>query len=455
MRPSSRLSFLPQQILRLLTVGLTLSFASAASAQSTKAAPPPDESLLGEFVVTGTTQEHIPKIAILPSLSPDLEDVIVRGVVRRDFQLTGMFDLIPDSKAPPGLYGFDDPVDVEAWRKLAAEAIVKVAARKHSSGKIQVFGIAYFLSVGKEPVYEKQLLVDKDDVRITAHRITDALLGALTGRPGGFASHFVFSAKWGRNARVFSMDSDGHDLKPVTDSDVTSMAPTWGPNQHIFYAYSKNYSPFRLMSLAPTKTKPTQIRLPFRGSVYSIAFNKEHTKLALAIAENGGSSIYVGKPDGTGMKKVSNTELSTHPVFSPSGKLAWIGGSAKSGSQRVWIDGKAVSPPGFTAAAPTFCDTEDGIRLVYAVAVGGDRQDLVIANERGQGTARLTQHQGSNSYPACSPDGRLLAFFSTRNKEPGMYLMSLKRWRTQKLSSQFGSSLRWEALPPPPPDQTP
>ena len=148
-----------------------------------------DESLLGEFVVTGVTEEHIPKIAILPSLSPDLEDVVVRSVVRRDFELTGMYDVIDDRKAPPGLYGFDDPVDVPAWQRLGAEAIVKVAARKQKkSGKIQVFGLAYFPSAGKDPVYEKKLLVDPKLVRVTAHRITDALLGALTGRGGSPAT---------------------------------------------------------------------------------------------------------------------------------------------------------------------------------------------------------------------------------------------------------------------------
>jgi TolB protein len=427
-------------------------FSAASAPAQSSVAPPTDESPLGEFVVTGTVQERLPRIAILPSLSPDLEDVIVRGVVRRDFELTGMFDIISDDKAPAGLYGFNDPVDIDAWRALGAESIVKVAARKHSPGKIQVFGVAYFLNVGKEPVYEKKLVVSKKDVRVTAHRITDALLGALTGRPGGFASHFTFSAKWARNRRVFTMDSDGHDLTPVTRPEFTAIAPTWGPNESLYYAVSKNYSPFQLIRLT---TDHTPVKVPFSTSIYSIAFSTDYKKMAVAVAENAGSTIYVGAPDGSGMTKVSKTELSTHPVFSPSGKLAWIGGNAIQGSQRVFVEGKAVSPAGFTAAAPTFCDTEDGIRLVYAVAVGGNRQDLVMSNERGGGISRLTQHQGSNSYPACSPDGRLLAFFSTRGKSPGMYMLSLKRWRTQKLSSQHGESLRWAALPPPPPSATP
>ena len=410
---------------------------------------PPDESVLGQLPITGHVEEHVTSLAILPSLAPDLEDVIVRGVVRRDFELSGMFRVIPDQKAPAGLYGFDDPVDVDAWRKIGAEVIVKVAARKRRKGKIEVFGLAYFLDVGKDPVYQKKLLVDPSEVRVTAHRITDALLGAITGRPGGFASHFTFSGKWGKSRRIFTMDADGHALTPVTDASLTAIAPTWGPNQSLYYTVSEKYSPFRLTILNGGKTKP--VAVPFKTSVYSVAFNLDHTKMAVAVAADARSAIWVGNLDGSGMMKVSKTQLATHPVFSPSGKLAWIGGDPKKyGSQRVYVDGKPVSPAGFTAAAPAFCDTEDGIRLVYAVAVGGDRQDLVMSSETGGGIARLTQNQGSNSYPACSPDGRLLAFFSNRKKsQPGMYLMSLKRWKTQWLAGQYGESLRWAALPPP------
>lgn len=425
------------------TVTALALLSATAAAQEAK----PDEAALGEFVVTGsaTANERVPKIAVLPSLSPDMEDVVVRGTVRRDLELTGLYDVIPDAKAPAGLYGFDDPVDVEAWKKLGAEAIVKAAARKHTSGKIEVFGLAYFLNVGKDPVYEKKLLVDPKDVRVTAHRVTDALLGALTGRPGGFASHFVYSGRWGtKSYRIFSMDADGHDLKPLSDPNDTAIAPAWGPNQQIFYGLSKSYSPYRLMRFDGVKHE--RVNLPFKTSVYSVAFDKTHTKMAVAIAESAGSAIYVGKPDGSEMKKVSTSEMATHPVFSPSGKLAWIGGSKAKGSQRVYVDDKPVSPAGFTAGAPVFCDTEDGIRLVYSVSVGGDRHDIVMSGEKGGGIQRLTQNQGSNTAPACSPDGRLLAFFSTRAK-PGTYFMSLKRWKTQQLNTQLGESLRWEALP--------
>lgn len=409
--------------------------------------PTASETALGELIVTGHKEDKLPRIAILPSLSADLEDVIVRSVVRRDIELTGLFELIPDNKAPMGLYSFDDPVDVPAWQNLGAEAIVKVAARPHGS-KAEVFGLAYFLNVGKDPVYSKKITVDKTDVRVTAHRITDALLGALTGRPGGFASQLAFAARWTKNQRIFRLDADGQGLEPLTDPSDFAVAPMWGANGSLFFESSHDFQPFQLFQLQGKAITP--VKLPFTTSIYAVAFSKDNSKMAVAVAEGGKSTIYVGLADGSGMTKAStSTELATHPVFSPTGKLAWIGGDPTHGSQRVYVDGKAVSPSGFGASGPTFCDTEDGVKLVYSVGVGNDQRDLVMSDDQGRGMARLTQGQGSNTYPACSPDGRLLAFFSTRKSQPGIYMMSLKRYTTQLLTSKIGESLRWAALPPP------
>ncbi len=434
--------------MRLIALPL-LCFLLAAPAIALGQAPapaPPDEAVLGEIPVTGSGAEHVVKLAILPSLAPDMEDVVVRGVVRRDFELSGLFEVIADGKAPPGLYGFDDPVDVPAWRNLGAEVIVKVAARKRGK-TIDVLGLAYFVNVGKDPVFQKTLNVPPEQVRVTAHRITDALLGALTGRGGGFASHMTYTAPWGKSRRVLTMDADGHDLKPVTPEGDTVIAPTWGPGGTLFYCLSHAYSPFALMRAAAGA--PERVDIPFKSSIYGVAFDKEGSRMAIAVAEQLGSAVYVGNADGTALKKVSTTEVATHPVWSPTGKLAWVGGGARQGTQRVYMEGKPVSPSGFAASAPTFCDTEDGVRLVFTVAVGGDRQDLVLTNEHGGGISRLTQNQGTNTYPACSSDGRLLAFFTTRKSGagPGLYVMSLKRWTSQRLSSQLGESLRWAPLP--------
>jgi len=422
--------------------GALAALLSAAGA-SAQAGAEPDESLLGELLITGDVGERTTALAVLPSLSPDLEDVIVRGVVRRDFELTGMFKVIPDTQAPEGLYGFDDPVDIKSWSALGAEVIIKVAARQNDASTVKISGLAYFLSHGRQPVFQKTLVVKKDQVRVTAHRITDALLGAITGRNGGFSSHLAFAARAGKNPAVYTVDADGHNIRAMTGANDTSVAPLWGPGGALFFARSRNYSPFRLVQLDGGGPPG----LNFKDSIYSAAFSADHKKLAVAVANGEGSAIWVGGADGSNMRKVSTSEVATHPVFSPSGKLAWIGGGVAHVGHSVYVDGKVVSPASFSAAAPTFCDTEDGVFLIYAVAVGAGH-DLVMSPETGGKLSRLTQGEGSNAYPACSPDGRLLAYFSRRGKDSGLYIKSLKsKQPAQKISSQPGESLRWAALP--------
>ena len=154
-------------------------------------------------------------------------------------------------------------------------------------------------------------------------------------------------------------------------------------------------------------------------------------------------------PTGLPFVPISTAPLANHPVFGPGGKMAYVAGGTQ--GQRVYVEGKAISPAGFNASAPTFCDTPNGLLVVFTVGVGKGA-NLVATDVRGGNLMRLTQGQGANAYPACSPDGRLLAFFSTRKSDsgPGLYVVPIASvWRSRRISSELGESLHWAALPPP------
>ncbi|HKQ70961.1 MAG TPA: tolB protein, partial [Polyangiaceae bacterium] len=206
-----------------------------------------------------------------------------------------------------------------------------------------------------------------------------------------------------------------------------------------------DYAPFTLVR----GRSATAVPLPFPGSVFGLAFSPDRSKMAVSIAGDGSSHIYVGNSDATGLVATSTAPLANHPVFGPQGKMAYVAGGAA--GQRVYVDGKAISPAGFNASAPVFCDTPSGLVVVFTVGVGNGA-DLVSTDARGGNITRITQNQGANSYPACSPDGRLLAFFSTRksDKGPGLYVVPLAGvWRARRISTEIGESLRWDALPLP------
>jgi TolB protein len=434
---------LARSLLGFLTLAAAALAAPAAPAQAPDAAaPPPDPNeLLGHITVVAGASRPLPKIGVLPSLASDAEDVTIRNVVRRDLDLCGEFEVLPDSAAPDGLYLSDSPVDVKAWAAKGVEVVVKVRGKKVGDDKAELVGQAFLVKRGDAPVFDKRFIVPLRDVRFESHRVADQLIGALTGQNGGFASHMTFAMGSGSLRRVLTIDADGHDAKAVSPPDRTAIAPAFGKNEQLYYAASVKGDEYKIFS-----PEGGPFPLPVKGSVYGIAFSKDRSQVALSIGVGTTIKLFSG-PNFQSIKPASDVGMALHPVFTPTGKLAFSG-EGKYG-QRIYVGGKPISPDGLFASAPTFCNHPDGVKAIFAVGVGKDT-DLVVTGETGGGLGRLTQSQGRNGYPACSPDGRLVAFFSTRKsgEGPGLYIMRTDGQRPKRISNLVGDSLRWDPLPP-------
>lgn len=429
----------------LLGLLCTLGLATPAAAQDGE--PPSAESVIGTLDIVGDDGEQnlkpLPKIGVQPSLASNIEDVTVHGVVRRDLDLCGEFEVIADKDAPDGLYLSDSPVDVEAWKKKGAEAVVKVTGKKLGNGKIELKGLAFLTDVGDKAVYDETLVVAPEEVRFASHRIADALVGALTGTDSAFYSQMTFIYGVGKQRRVYVMDADGHDPHPVSEPKATALSPVFGPNHEVQYALSRNRRAFKIFREGqndPLKFEP-------RGSVYGLAYNRDLSQVAVSIGVGPTIHVYTG-PDFFHLKEASKVDMAMSPAWSPTGKLAFSGEGQW--GQRIFVEGKPVSPGGLNASHPTFCRHPDGIRLVYMVG-WGENADLVAAGETGGGTVRITAGKGKNMYPACSPDGRLVAFFSTRTtgEGPGLYVMRVDGRRPKRISTLVGRSISWARMPKP------
>jgi TolB protein len=432
-----------------LLVGIVLGamlLCHAARAQSSPASSderPDPRDLLGNLVVVAGATRPLPKIAVQPSLESNIEDVTVYNVIRRDLDLCGEFELLPESVRPDGLLLSDTPVDVKAWAAKGADAIVKVNGTALGDGNAGLRGLAYFTNTGDKPVFDKTFVVGSASVRDESHRLADALIGALTGTPGGFYSDMTFVYGTYKDRRAYSIDADGNDPKPMSRDGELVIGSAFGPAQKLFYAASIKNDAYKVF----TPDSPTPVPVNVWGSVYGLAFSPARDRVVAAIAQRDTIEAFVG-PDLQRLTRASRVPLAMQPTFTPSGKVAFVG--AGRWSQRVFVDGKPISPDGLSASSPTFCKHPDGVRAIFAVGVGMDT-DLVATGENGGGLARLTQGQGRNNYPACSPDGRLVAFFSTRKsgEGPGLYIMRVDGQRPKRISTLLGDSLSWARLPEP------
>ena len=444
------------------------STAPRASADTPAAGDQPDESALGTVEVNGSAGGlmPLPKMAIVPLLVTGQADSVVNLVVRHDMELSGQFEVLDENAAPAGPFTHTTPLDLAGFRDKGAEYVVRVFSQPAAddSSKTELVGEAYLTPTtaqaaaqkahaGAEaatpdakPAFHTVVPTATTEIRAASHRLVDQILGALTGRPGGFASEMAYAEKVGRWRRVFAIDADGFDLRSIGPSDATALSPAFGPGGNVFYALSTDYSPFHVVF------GPNAVRVPMAvpGSVLGLAFSADRNTMALTVMDVGESRLWIGERGN--LNPAASPPFADHPAFGPLGKIALVGGSPV---QRIYVDGKPISPPGFMASAPVFCDTPQGLLVIYTVGVGAGA-DIIATDTSGGSLRRLTQHEGANTYAACSPDGRLVSFFSTGKRAAGgsgeagagLFIMPIQRpWLAKKISSEVGESLRWEPLP--------
>ena len=275
-------------------------------------ADPPNEDLLGTVEVNGSAGglPPLPKLGIVPIITTGSADSVVNFVVRRDMELSGQFDVLDENASPQGSFTHSSPIDLGAWRGYGAEYVVRVFSQPaaNDSAKTELVGDAFLTPTQAQASAEKARVASLGDpaapppdpkpafhtvlptatieVRAAAHRLVDQLLGALTGRPGGFSSEMAYVEKVGRWRRVFAIDSDGFDLRAIGPVDATALSPAFGPGGQLFYALSSDYAPFRLV-FGPSAT-PVPLVVP--GSIMGLAFSGDHKRMAITVDGRGAES---------------------------------------------------------------------------------------------------------------------------------------------------------------------
>lgn len=422
-----------------LALSMTLAWAGTAGAE-----PAPDpEDVLGEIIVEARGGERaplrLPKIGVALEV-PNRETMLAAEVIARDLELSHEFDVVP---RPESGAEADEATRRAAWIQTGAASLVHVRAERAERGLVRFSVRVEGLSERPAPNFETTVDAPLHRLRSTSHQLADRIVGAYTGHPSAFHGQLAFVRTEKGRRTVYVIDPDGHNLRQVTSEDMLALSPVYAPDGTLHYAASFQHGPYRLYQGAGTDP----IDLPIPGSVYGVAFSPAGDEVALSIAQGSRITLFQGPRDLSRLAPVSDLPLAMHPTYAPSGKLAWVG-TAKA-TPRVYVGGRAVSPAGVPAAAPTFCDHPDGVRMVYAVGVR-ERSDLVAASQTGKDAVRLTKSAGRNIFPACSPDGRVVAFFSTRRsgRGPGLYLARVDGRRPPlKIASVVGDSMSWVRLP--------
>jgi len=385
-----------------------------------------------------------PRFAVPPfiALSKDAETVNAAqkmgDVLWDDLNFEHEFALIPrdvNTSIRPATSMFDVPLD--RWREVNADGVVIGTVRKTDLG-VQVEVRLFNVKSGTTP-FAREYSGSIANPRAYAHKIADEIHQQQRALRGVAQTRLTFNSDRdgermagtieNRGSKeIYISDYDGENQRRVTTGFSLNINSTWSPDgRSIVYTSYIRGLPNIFVSHIFQGTRDELTKNA--GNNFLPVFSPDGTRVAFISNRDqaGNTEVYVMNADGTNVQRLTNNPAAdTTPTWNPQGtQIAFV--SDRSGSPQIWVMGidglgqRQLTHESY-ADRPTWSPAPYN-EVAYA-AKTGPGQDIKILDLATSEVRQLTFGEGTNESPAFSPNGRHIAFSSTRSGKTQIFTMS-------------------------------
>jgi TolB protein len=412
--------------------------------QPAQPTPPPSQPTEIELIIGGLESGAPPKYAVpdFLALSNDRETTeaakTIGEVLFRDLEFEREFYLIArDTYRSIPRASSIDTIQFDRWRELGADAVVSGAVWRTEKGisvQVRLYNVRT-----QQVVLAREYAGSAATPRLYAHTMADEIHQHQRALRGVARTKLTFTSdRDGENLggpvgdraiqEIYIADYDGFNPRRVTVGRNLNLSPVWSPDSKAlaYTSYRRGFPDILVSFLYQGKLEyPT--RGTDRNHNFLPAWSPDGSQIAFVSNRDGNAEIYVVNADGSNVRRITNhPSIDVTPTWSPTGnQLAFT--SDRSGSPQIYMVG-AEGAGLRRVTTESYCDRPTWSpapfnEIAYASRTGPG-YDIKIY-DIAQGTIRqITSGEGSNESPAFAPNGRHLAFTSTRNGKAHIFTIA-------------------------------
>jgi TolB protein len=219
------------------------------------------------------------------------------------------------------------------------------------------------------------------------------------------------------------MDWDGYGAHAVTHVSQ-NILPSWSPTgaEIAFTSFINGKPDLFIEPASGGERKNWRVLSARPGLNMGAAFSPDGTKVAATLSMDGNSEIYLLSTAGQILKRLTNERgIDTSPSWSPDGsRIAFV--SDRHGSPQIWVmaaDGSGqhkVTRRGNYNQEPSWCPRADPPMIAISARDEHLRTDIftITPDTEPVQYTRVTEGKGSNVRPTWAPNGRAIAYQSSR-----------------------------------------
>jgi TolB protein len=425
-------------------LGVALSARPSASPPFQQPPAPPQQPSEISTVISGDAGAP-PRLAIpdFIALSSDAETdriaKMIAQVLFDDVNFEREFALIPRDtySTIPAPRSFAD-VPLDRWRELNADGVVIGTVQKTGAGihvEIRLLNVKTAASSG--PAFGKAYDGSAANPRIYAHTFSDELHQQQRGLRGVARTKLAFdSDRDGERVsgsveersvkEIYIADYDGANQRRVTTNRTLNVFPTWSPDgRSIAYTSYRRGPPNIFISNIYQGTLEELTKNA--ESNFLPAWSPDGTRVCFASNRDGNLELYVVNRDGSNLRRLTNHPAAdTTPTWSPSGtQIAFT--SDRTGGPAIWmigVDGLGLRKVTSEAYADRATWSPAPYNEIAYATRTGPGNDIKVIDLASGIVRQLTFGEGTNESPAWAPNGRHLAFTSTRSGKSQIFVMA-------------------------------